>query len=582
VNTLVLDAPIQRPVAARSRIRSRAPLLAINTAALLAVAVLLRSWHLGNIAGVNGDEAWSGVQALRLLGGEGIAWRTPTGNLINGFMIGPLAALHFFFAPSVWLLRLPALVSGLMVPVVNYWLCRRAFDQRTAVISSLILALLPINIAYSRFGWDASQSVLFTLPVLYLPLLKIAQHSGSAKLSGWAIVACGAAIVVHPTNVFAAVLLVAPYLYVRRKDIFGGCCSATRAKPWSLGILVVTLALAGLAAWRYSPNMLGRLHGPGELLPTAIGYLQLFSGTTIFQYVSGAGTDAARAGWFAYTTVAGSLGFALLAAIAGAGMVRRMRSTSSPIDASLICGWSAMLLGFFLVAGPTALAPHFERYGMCLIAPGVLVLARGLAWWLEQPGSQARRAAIYLAVAAWLWPASFMVNYFQCFVQTGGLSHRTFRTAQVEPKQAALEFILAQRDGDRPLEIVCQEWWNYWALRYLSDREPGVTVRTWEAWRDRRNASGGAGDTWFVEFSDSAARTDALRYLHRRGLAPRQFTVVDYGRRPILTIVGQRKNYTRIVKANGLTSTSLDIVFEYGVWQRKQPNFEMSVCDIAH
>ncbi len=274
----------------------RVPLLTINTAALLTVAVLLRFWHLGNIAGVNGDEAWSGVQALRLIGGEDIAWRTPTGNPVNWFMLGPLAALHIYFAPSVWLLRLPALVSGLAVPVVNYWLCRRTFDQRTAVISSLILALLPINIAYSRFAWDASQSVLFTLPVLYLPLLKVAQQGGRAKLSGWGIVACLAAIMVHPTNLFAAVLLVTPLLYLRRNDIAGDVRRAVlSAKRGTLGLLLVTLALAGLLTWRVFPHVLARMHGPSELLPTATGYLQLFSGTTIFQFVSGAGTDASRA-----------------------------------------------------------------------------------------------------------------------------------------------------------------------------------------------------------------------------------------------------------------------------------------------
>ncbi len=268
--------------------------------------------------------------------------------------------------------------------------------------------------------------------------------------------------------------------------------------------------------------------------------------------------------------------------IAGWGLVRRLRIHTAPLDACLICGWSVMLFGFFLVAGPTALAPHFERYGMCLIAPGVLVLARGIAWWLEQPRLPAARVALYLAVAAWLWPASFMVNYFQCFVQTGGLSHRTFRTAEVDPKQAALDFILSQRDGEQSVQIVCQEWWNYWPLRYLSYREPGVTVRTWEAWGEVRNTSDGAGDTWFVEFSDRAACMIVLCDMHRRGLVARQFTVVDYGRRPVLTIVGQRKRFTRIVKARGLTSSSPDIAFEYGGQRCKPLAFEMSLCDIAH
>ena len=34
---------------------------------------------LGRLPGVNGDEAWYGVQVLRLLSGEAVDWRTPTG-----------------------------------------------------------------------------------------------------------------------------------------------------------------------------------------------------------------------------------------------------------------------------------------------------------------------------------------------------------------------------------------------------------------------------------------------------------------------------------------------------------------------
>ena len=38
-----------------------------------------------------------------------------------------------------------------------------------------------------------------------------------------------------------------------------------------------------------------------------------------------------------------------------------------------------------------AIAPHFERYGICLVAPASLVLARGLSWWLEPAHVAAER-----------------------------------------------------------------------------------------------------------------------------------------------------------------------------------------------
>ena len=45
-------------------------LLVANVVALLAVAVFFRAWRLDHMPGVNGDEAWLGVQALRWLDGQ--------------------------------------------------------------------------------------------------------------------------------------------------------------------------------------------------------------------------------------------------------------------------------------------------------------------------------------------------------------------------------------------------------------------------------------------------------------------------------------------------------------------------------
>src|SRR5262245_43747402 len=84
-----------------------------NGLALVAVSVALRVWLLGRLPGVNGDEAWMGVQAQRWLRGS-IAWRTPTGNLINPFFFVPEVVLHALFRPSFTLLRVPAVISGLL------------------------------------------------------------------------------------------------------------------------------------------------------------------------------------------------------------------------------------------------------------------------------------------------------------------------------------------------------------------------------------------------------------------------------------------------------------------------------------
>ncbi len=502
----------------------------------MAIALFFRCWHLGNIPGINGDEAWYGVQALRVAGGQPISWLTPSGNPINLFYFLPLVALHYLLPPSVVLLRVVALASGVVALAVNYVLCRRAFDVRTALVSTLILALLPLDIAYSRFGWDASQSLLATLLVMYLPLIRLRASQGRAALSSGAAFAAAAAILVHPTNVFALVLLFVPAVYVRRESLSRSLRRAKiPAKSWALAALVAVVGLCAFAAWRWAPAVLAHLHGPRDLGPFVGGYLRLFSGTTIYQFISGAGLATPEAGWYEHTTWACNLGFGLLALFALCGFVRRLGHAPAATDVCLAFGWLAMLAVFFVVAGPRALAPHFERYAVCLIAPGALVVSRGLGWWIDRSRVDGNRLLVALALAAWLWPASFYVNYFRSFVERGGMSHWTFRTGEKDPKSSALELVLAKRQG--PTEIVCHEWWSYWPLAYLAFRESDVQVVTWEKWHDDQRGRGDrAAETWFVEYGGSSGTYEARRAV--AGTKARWYPVIDYGHRPTIWVIG--------------------------------------------
>src|ERR1700676_2739427 len=99
-------------------VRWRKALLTINVAALLVTAVWFRCCDLSRVPGVNGDEAWYGVQAELVLRGEPVPWRTPTGNLMNPFFFGPQLLLHALWPPSFELLRATALASGLAALVV--------------------------------------------------------------------------------------------------------------------------------------------------------------------------------------------------------------------------------------------------------------------------------------------------------------------------------------------------------------------------------------------------------------------------------------------------------------------------------
>ena len=110
---------------------------------------------------------------MEILHGQALFVATPTGNVPNPLFLCPMVLLHLAMHPAIWVLRSVSLASGLAALAINAWLCCRVFDRSTAAISTLCLAILPVNIAYSRFAWDASQSLLATLPVLYLALAAV-------------------------------------------------------------------------------------------------------------------------------------------------------------------------------------------------------------------------------------------------------------------------------------------------------------------------------------------------------------------------------------------------------------------------
>jgi hypothetical protein len=184
-------------------------LLIFNALALLGVGVWLRCWHLGNIPGCNGDEAWYGVQTWRWLHGGPYFWRTPTGNPCNIFFFSPLAILEQIFSPSITVLRSVAVFSGLAALAINWIMCRWVFDRRMAFVSTIALAILPIDIAYSRFAWDACQSLAATLIVFYLALAFVRFPKQNSL---WLLLAFCMAVWVHPTNVFLFMAIAATWL----------------------------------------------------------------------------------------------------------------------------------------------------------------------------------------------------------------------------------------------------------------------------------------------------------------------------------------------------------------------------------
>ena len=518
-------------------------LIAANVAALLAAGCLARVWELDHLPGINGDEAWYGVQAMKLLHGEPFSWRTPTNNLLNGFFFLPLVALHAVWEPSAVLLRLPAVLSGLLALPVNYALCRKLYGQPTALVSTLLLAVLPVNIAYSRFGWDASQTLLVTLLVTYLPLLALKQPAAAPRWLIAAAVALAAGLWVHPTNIFTAPLVAMPLVWLSREELLAAWRRPRPMWQWlaagSGGLLVLSLVAWLARHWVVAVGQ--RLLAPHQLTEFAWNYQRLFSGLTVYRYIPGSLLpDPAAEGQPPLAASALDAAFLLGGVVAGVALFQLLRRQRSPFDGCLLAGWGLMLLGFFLVAGPGAIAPHYERYGLCFIAPGGLVLSRGLIWLLSRPGSLGPASLAASLAMAWLLLAGVERHYFDFFHTTGGRSHDTFRTARQEPKEAALDYILRRRDPAEMTWIITTEYWNDLPLRYLAAASDGLRIERWPDVRDdasfRRALTDGR--CWFVEFSDRQPYRQLRRTLDNEQAALEETRFADYAGNPVISVLG--------------------------------------------
>lgn len=506
--------------------------VAVNVVAILFASLLLRVWQLGNIPGINGDEAEYAVRAVRLLRGEPIVWHTPTGNAVNPFFFFPQVAIHAALAPSFVTLRLIAVVSGLTALVLNYLFCRRLWGATAAIVSTLLLAVLPIDIAYSRFAWDTCQTLAASTLVVYPALFMLAEPERRWR---WFALACGgyaAAYLVHPTNVFLGGFLIALPIVERRRQWQAGI---RKLGAWKCGVAAVAVVLlAGLASWFGRAVLtIGQIDAasPAGLAEFARNYGRLFSGTTIYRYLAGShGVETiVGEGWpYDFGWMDGATLMVFAAAIVVLG--RELWRTNSAVDWGLVLGWLATTGGFLLVAGPEALRPHWERYGICLVLPGALLVARA-AVIVVRPGFAGRAVTLVLLIVTWLWLADFRASYFVFMHRTGGESQQTFRTAAVEPKQAALDLVLASSKADVATQIVASEWWNYWPLAYLASGQGEVSV-VWEP-----DASEVSAERWYIDFSDSQEHAQHRRMLVEQHGESHEQSVLDYAGRPILVLL---------------------------------------------
>lgn len=79
-----------------------------------------------------------------------------------------LAPFFLFLPLTIWVVRFPAAISGIATVAAVYFLAKKLFSYRVAVLASLLLAFLPWHIHLSRVAFLGSFGIVFLVLGAYL------------------------------------------------------------------------------------------------------------------------------------------------------------------------------------------------------------------------------------------------------------------------------------------------------------------------------------------------------------------------------------------------------------------------------
>lgn len=449
-------------------------MLTLSLGILIALSVWFRVMKLDNIPGVNGDEAWYGIQAQRMLAGEAFDWLTPSRVPLNPMHIGPLALALMIFEPEFWVLRIPSVLSGLILIPVAYFSLSNAFDRFTARCVTLLICIHPICISQSRFGWDASHTALASLMVIRYALTGM-----ESKSAIW----FGIAILVHPTNIFLLpliiLLLISAGDFRNRDSITYSISRKVLGSRPAMQLIAISVVILVVAAIYCTFRMIQSRHG--FPIQSTKSLLHIINGVSTYNYIIGNSNDRIR-------PVFDIVSLASIAFTVAFGTIHFLRTRFwEPI--SLLIGMACAIGLILPISNFRALLN--ERYLFFILIPFFIYLAlclRAIVTVLEAKNIRNPDLIVMttLAISCALSLKTFQVVYFGN-LYSGIAGHRCFVTAPIEPKRqswsAILEdskllrnIVLPNSKMQRKISVLTTDWWLQQPLQYLADVRNDVEI----------------------------------------------------------------------------------------------------------
>jgi hypothetical protein len=389
----------------------------------------------------------------------------------------PLSPIHvaleapglLVFKPSLWVVRLPAVISGIAAILLLYLLSLRIYDRTTALIASSLLAVLPLAIIFSRVSYESSHA-----PLLGTVLLYLAHRLKAVTLA--VVLAIG--YFIHPTNIFVLPILLAVILVRTCEEYpFERARSMKAFVLRSAPLCAVVAALGLMTILRSDTQRLNRafdtgLWGRHDFLEFGAMYERLLMGVGSYS-----------------APLRSRLFWSVLAALLGLGLWRLI-SIRQWGRVLLVGGTVASVLSLFVAGGTNIIQPGMTRYGLFLVIPTVLstsLLTRAL---LVGPSTPWRAWALKAQCAgllafgwALLWffdlehvnRWSYMSPEHRC-LDKSPLTLRSHTKPPLERAYSVIERDLKASGQAGPSLVITTDWCQYGPLEWLATSHEGLRV----------------------------------------------------------------------------------------------------------
>lgn len=185
---------------------------------ILVLSAFLRLYRIGDYMTFLGDEGRDVLVVYNILHGH-LTLLGPTAS-VGGFFLGPI--YYYFMTPFLWVFNYNPVGPAIMVALFGiatvgliYFVGNKFFGPKTGLIASLLYAVSPLIIAYSRSSWNPNPMPFFVLSLLYFLYKGLQEKNWKyVLLSG---IFLGIAMQLHYLATFVGVIV---FLYIIGASVY--------------------------------------------------------------------------------------------------------------------------------------------------------------------------------------------------------------------------------------------------------------------------------------------------------------------------------------------------------------------------